>query len=350
MPAPRQLRQPSEVIPSGHTPDVSRALGSRAVLEITGLEISFPTREGETRVVDGVSLALARGESFGLIGETGAGKSLTGWAAVDLVPAPGRISSGRVVFEGEPLTGATEARLQELRGKRIALIVQDPRASLNPMLSIGSQMANALRAHRAMTRSDAMSEAEAALRLVGVADSQRVVRAFPHQLSGGQAQRVLIAIALTNKPSLLIADEPTTGLDVTIQAEILDLMHQLVRDGSRSLWLITHDLAVVANYTDRAAVMFAGEIIEEAPTKELLEAPLHPYTVGLMDAAAGKRRSVFRVAGPPPDLHRRPPGCQFAYRCPLREAACTQTRPQLTEISKGHSVRCFVVQRNATLQ
>lgn len=301
-------------------------------------------------MVDGVTLAVRRGESFGLIGETGAGKSLTGWAAIDLVPPPGRISAGRVLFEGEPLTGASTSRLEHLRGNRVSLIVQDPRAALNPMLSIGSQMANALRAHRRLTRSGALSEAHAALRLVGVADSERVMRAFPHQLSGGQAQRVLIAIALANKPSLLIADEPTTALDVTIQAEILDLMRELVGTEGRSLWLITHDLAVVANYTDRAAVMFAGEIVEEASTKDLFAAPLHPYTAGLMDATAGAQYRVGRVTGPPPNLNHRPVGCQFAYRCPLREEACTQARPQLRELFAGHSVRCFVAERKALLQ
>jgi oligopeptide/dipeptide ABC transporter ATP-binding protein len=320
------------------------------LVEIDGLEIGFPTSRGEASIVDGVSLSIAPGEFFGLIGETGAGKSITAWAAIGLVPPPGRVTAGSIGLLGHDVRSASEAELREIRGRDAAIIVQNARAALNPMLSIGAQISTAYRAHNDASKSEAFERAVAALASVGIPDPSRRARSFPHELSGGMAQRALIAMAMVNDPKLLIADEPTTGLDVTIQAEILDLMEELVASKGSSIWLITHDLGIIANHTTRAAAMFAGQIVETAPTADLFADPRHPYTRGLIEALSDvELRGADRldVSGPPPNLVQRPRGCQFAYRCPLAEEACLAAVPDLSELATRHLVRCVVAERQA---
>jgi peptide/nickel transport system ATP-binding protein len=316
-----------------------------SLLSIEDLEVRFPTSHGEIAVVQDVSLAIQPGEFYGLIGETGAGKSMTAWAAMGLVPPPGRTASGRVSFAGRDLLTAGDQELRVIRGGELAVIVQNARAALNPMLPVGAQIANAYRAHNAVSKREAMDRAGEALRSMGIPDPAERAGAYPHQLSGGLAQRVLIALAMINRPRLLIADEPTTGLDVTIQAEILDLMADLVTTQGSSVWIITHDLGVIANYTERAAVMFAGQIVESGTTRDLFTDPRHPYTRELVEAMQDQSRPEGGTE--PPDVVNRPVGCQFAYRCPLAEPDCVAAMPALEELAAGHDVRCIVAVRAA---
>lgn len=322
------------------------------LLTISNLRISVPQqRRPDTALVDGVSLQLNAGEIIGLIGETGAGKSLTAWAAVDLVQPPARISGGYVELLDTRITGRGDEALRAIRGKRVAMIVQDPRASLNPVLPIGRQVVNALTAHLRLSARDAETRALEALRAAGIPDPVRRSRSYPHQLSGGLAQRALIAMALINSPEVLVADEPTTGLDVTVQANILDTMAERVASQSLAMWLITHDLGVIANYVSRAYVMFAGQIVESAPVKQLFADARHPYTLGLVNSyGRAARKGRLRVEGPPPDLANRPTGCQFRYRCPWAEDICAERNPSLVPVSDSHAVRCWVAQRAAGIE
>ena len=318
------------------------------LLEIKGLEVHFPgpEDEGEIVVLDHVDLEIRAGEIFGVIGETGAGKSLSAWAAMNLLPSSGRMTAGDVRWKGKSIIGMTEEEQRRIRGKEICLITQNPLAALNPMSTVGNQIVKVVRAHQRVTSREARLLALKSLQAVGIPDPQRRFSVYPHQLSGGMAQRILIAMAMINRPQLLIADEPTTGLDVTIQAEILDLMTEQVRDSGASVWLITHDLGVIANYTERAAVMFAGQVVETASTRDLFESPLHPYTRGFLDAVRREREDgeLLDIAGAPPDLVHRPKGCQFAYRCPMAAEPCRIAIPQLAEVREGHSVRCVLAQ------
>lgn len=317
-----------------------------AILEIDRLTVRYPVPGGTIAVVDGVNLRIDAGETFGLIGETGAGKSLTAWAAIDLVPPPGRVTEGEVRWRGRRLTGLAEAEVRKVRGDEIAIITQNPQAALNPMKSIGDQIVAAVVAHRAMSRRSAWDAAIAQLRAVGLPNPERQMRSYPHQLSGGMAQRALIALALVNQPRLLIADEPTTGLDMTIQAEILDLMIRLVRDTGAAIWLITHDLGVIANYTERASVMFGGQIVEAASTKTLFENPSHPYTQLLLEVL---RSDAPQAQAATPTAHptHSGAGCRFAHRCPWVETPCLADQPSLSTIASDHRVRCFVAERLA---
>jgi oligopeptide/dipeptide ABC transporter ATP-binding protein len=322
---------------------------SAALLTVENLEVRFRAVDGVVVALDGVDLQVREGEVFGLIGETGAGKSLTAWAAMGVLPVGAWLERGEVTFRGIALTKLSDRELRRIRGKEMTLIVQNPRGALNPMLPVGKQLANLLRAHGMVSRKDQRATIIQALRDVGIADPERRLGAFPHQLSGGMAQRILIAMAIISHPRLVIADEPTTGLDVTIQAEILDLVRDRVANQGASMWIITHDLGIIANYSDRAAVMFAGQVVEEAPTADLFSDPRHPYTRGLVEAAHagsnGGTPETLSIAGRPPDLQRRPPGCQFAYRCPWVEPMCREGRPELTAFAPNRSVRCFVAQR-----
>jgi ABC-type dipeptide/oligopeptide/nickel transport system ATPase component len=257
------------------------------LLSIRGLDVRFPTSDGDTTVVDGVDLDIRPREFFGVIGETGAGKSMTAWAATNLVPPPGRITAGTVHLEGTSVLDASPQRLQEIRGRDVSFIVQNPRAALNPMLTVGAHIADVYRAHQAASKPEALDVAIEALRRVGIPDPVQRARSYPHQLSGGMAQRVLIAMAMVNRPRLLIADEPTTGLDVTVQAEILDLMTDLVSEEGSAVWIITHDLGIIANYTQRAAVMLGGRVVETGPTASVFEHPRHPYTRALVRPETG---------------------------------------------------------------
>lgn len=318
------------------------------LLEIEELEVRFPApgEEGEIVVLDRVNLEIRAGEIFGVIGETGAGKSLSAWAAMNLLPVGGRMTGGDIRWKGKSIVGMTEEELRLIRGNEVSLITQNPLGALNPMNTVGSQIVKVVRAHRRVTAREARRLALESLRAVGIPDPERRFSVYPHQLSGGMAQRILIAMAMINRPQLLIADEPTTGLDVTIQAEILDLMTEQVRDSGASVWLITHDLGVIANYTERAAVMFAGQVVETASTRNLFESPLHPYTRGFLDALSAEREDgeLPEIAGAPPDLVHRPEGCQFAYRCPLAADPCRVAMPQLEEVREGHNVRCVLAQ------
>ena len=331
-------------MPADDPPD-----GRRPLLEIADLGVEFASGGRTFRAVDHVSLSIAPGERFGMVGETGAGKSLTAWAAIGLLPRAARMTSGHVWYEGSDLTTASPEKLSSLRGREIAFIVQNPAAALSPMTRIGDQLVNAYRAHRKTDRATAQARAVEGLRQVGIPDPARRARSYPHELSIGMAQRVLIAMALLHEPKLLIADEPTSGLDVTIQAEILDLVMELVRERNTALWLITHDLGVVAHYCERAAVIFAGSIVETGPVATLFNNPAHPYTRGLVDSRLtdDRGRERFNIAGAPPDLSRKAVGCRFAYRCPWVEERCRQEEPALSPLEAGHEVRCWVAQERS---
>lgn len=315
------------------------------LLSLRELDVRFDHEESQTIALDGVSLEIYPGDVFGLIGETGAGKSLTAWAALDLLPRGAHLAGGEVWFDGRKLTGADPRALREIRGSSIGVVVQNPLGALSPMKRIGDQIADVYSSHHRVSRRQARERAIESLRAVGIGDPARRARAYPHELSGGMAQRALIAMALINRPRLVIADEPTTGLDVTLQAEILDLMTELVHSVGSAVWLITHDLGVIANYTERAGVMFAGEIVEVAPTRKIFEQPRHPYTIGLLDLQSDTLGAPrIEIGRAPPDLRRRPVGCQFQYRCPWAQEACTMARPKLEACDGDHYVRCFVAQ------
>ena len=312
---------------------------SGAVLEVEGLITEFVTREGTLRAVNGVSFSVARGEVLGLVGESGSGKTVTGFSILGLIDPPGRIAAGRVRFDGAELVGAGEEALRRVRGKRIAMIFQDPMMTLNPVLSIETQMVETVLAHENVTREAARKRSIEVLDRVGIASPQARLAQYPHQFSGGMRQRVAIAIALLHRPDLIIADEPTTALDVTVQGQILYEMQRLVRESGAALIWITHDLAVVAGLADRVAVMYAGRIVEEGATEDVLETPLHPYARGLLDsvpssAAPGAR--LRQIPGMTPSLARLPAGCAFRERCAYADAACL-TQPEPVARSGGQS-------------
>nr|WP_232478874.1 ABC transporter ATP-binding protein [Roseomonas rosulenta] len=291
----------------------------------------------------GIELAVMPGEAVGLVGESGCGKSVTWLAALGLLPPRARIG-GSARIDGTELIGAPAATLDRVRGGRIAMIFQDPASSLNPVHRIGRQVAEALMLHRGMTGRAAREEARRLLDQVGIPDAARRLDAYPHELSGGQNQRVMIAIALAGRPELLVADEPTTALDVTIQAQVLDLLRQLRRDTGMALVLISHDLGVVADTCERVCVMYAGRIVEEAPTERLFAAPAHPYTRGLIGALPpieGPRRPLLAIPGGVPEPWAMPPGCAFAPRCALRVAACDAGLPADAAITDGHRAACL---------
>ena len=300
------------------------------------------------RALNGVSFSVAAGEIVGLVGESGAGKSLTALAALGLLRPPARIVGGSVRFEGQELVGLPDAELNRIRGTRMAMVVQSPRSSLDPLARIGAQVVRVQREHRRVSSAEALRRAREVLAEVGIPDPDRRLAAWPHELSGGMAQRVLIAMALINEPRLLIADEPTTGLDVTVQAQVLDLLRSLVASRGLGAIMITHDLGIIAHYCTRVAVMFAGTIVEEGPVREIFAAPAHPYTRALLDstprrlAARGIRGSV----GAPPDLYALPEGCVYADRCPHRAAVCAAPPPSLA-VGPGHAAACHFA-REAT--
>ena len=313
------------------------------VLDVQGLQTHFFTHGGVVRAVDGVDLQVRAGEIVGLVGESGSGKTLTGFSILGLVDPPGRITAGTVRWLGEDLVGATEQRLRRLRGKEIAMIFQDPMMTLNPVLRIDTQMVEAIRAHEAVSAAAATARAREALAKVGIPAPAERLRAYPHQLSGGMRQRVAIAIALLNRPRLIIADEPTTALDVTIQAQILHEVQTLCRETGTALLWITHDLAVVSGLADRIAVMYAGRIVESGPTADVIGRPAHPYTRGLIDSIPTRQThgSLLRqIPGMTPSLLRLPQGCAFRPRCPRAAAGCMEA-PPLTQHAPGHTLRCW---------
>jgi oligopeptide/dipeptide ABC transporter ATP-binding protein len=316
-----------------------------ALLEVTNLRVRFPTRGGAVHPVDGVSLSLARGEVLALVGESGSGKSLTGLSLLRLIPRPGEIESGSsIVLDGKDLLALEGEALRQVRGRRIAMIFQDPLSSLNPVLTIGEQISETIRAHLPVSRKEARSRAEGLLAEVGIADPATRYGNYPHQLSGGMGQRVMIAIALAAEPELLIADEPTTALDVTVQAQILELLDTLRARRGMAILLISHDLGVVAGRADRVAVMYAGRIVEEAPTAELFATPAHPYTRGLFASVpnlTGPRERLLPIRGTVPSPDAWPSGCRFRTRCPSVMPVCEQEPPVRT-VEPAHTSRCWL--------
>jgi peptide/nickel transport system ATP-binding protein len=326
-----------------------RGVGGEVLLDVRDLRTSFKTPEGVVRAVTGVDFQVHRGEILGLVGESGCGKSVTSLSLMRLIAPPGRIESGEVLFDGEDLLRLPEARMRAIRGDGISMIFQQPTSALNPVMDIGFQVGEVLEAHRNMKRKAARARALELLRMVGIADPERRLKAFPHETSGGMAQRVMIAMALACEPELLIADEPTTALDVTIQAQILDLMRRLQRETGTAIILITHDLGVVAEMADRVAVMYAGEIVEETDTATLFREPRHPYTRGLIQSipVVGQIRDELAVIpGNVPNLIDLPAGCRFAPRCLARTefevAEAEVQHPELRSLDGRHVVRCFL--------
>ena len=314
-----------------------------ATLEVRGLSTSFHTRDGILPAVREVSLRLQPGRILGLVGESGSGKSVTGFSIMGLVDAPGRISAGEILFQGRDLTRLSARELRHLQGNRIAMIFQDPMMTLNPVLRIDTQMIEAVQAHNPMNRRQARQHASDTLAAMGIASPEERLRAYPHQLSGGMRQRVAIAIALLHRPDLIIADEPTTALDVTIQAQILGEVQKLVREQGTALIWITHDLSVVAGLADEVAVMYAGRIVEQGSVDAVLDRPLHPYTQGLIDSLPSRNQRGQRlrqIPGMAPDLLSMPAGCAFAERCRRASSACA-VQPPAVEIEPGRSLRCF---------
>jgi peptide/nickel transport system ATP-binding protein len=338
----------SELIP----PAARRALhvrGDRPLLEIRGLRTSFATRDGSVKAVDGIDFHVDRGEIMGLVGESGCGKSVTALSIMRLVAKPGRIDAGEIMFDGQNLLTLSDESMRKVRGNRISMIFQQPTSSLNPVWDVGRQIEEVLRIHRGMRGTAAEARALELLRMVGIPDPARRLKAYPHEMSGGMAQRVMIAMALACEPELLIADEPTTALDVTIQAQILDLIRNLRDETGTAIILITHDLGVVAEMCDRVAVMYAGEIVEHSDVATLFREPRHPYTQGLIGSipVVGQVRDELAVIpGNVPNLIDLPIGCRFAPRClaRIREnvTLAFDFHPELRSIGPNHDVRCWI--------
>ncbi len=320
------------------------------LLEIRDLKVYYYALDGVVKAVDGVSLGLESGEFFGLIGESGCGKSTLGNAILRLVPPPGKIAGGSIYFHGEDILQFPEEKMREIRGDRISMIFQDPTAALDPVYTIGDQIVETILAHNPeVSRKDAESRAIELLKLVGIPGAEARIHEYPHQFSGGMRQRAVIAIALANNPELLIADEPTTNLDVTIEAQILTLLDELRKKLNMSILLITHNIGIVAEYTDRVGVMYAGKLVEVGKTVDVLTDPKHPYTQGLLGAIpgrGGRKGRVTEIPGTVPNLANPPPGCRFHPRCPRRFDPCDQEEPPLMELpGEGRMVACHLYRR-----
>jgi peptide/nickel transport system ATP-binding protein len=316
----------------------------KPLLEVEDLRVAFDTPRGTARAVDGVDFSVGAGETLCIVGESGCGKSVTALSIMGLVPVPPARLSGRIRFEGRDLLGLPARALADLRGDRLAMIFQEPMTSLNPAFTVGAQLAEVLLRHRAMDAAAARAAVIEMLRRVRIPAPERRVDEYPHRLSGGMRQRVMIAMALLCGPALLIADEPTTALDVTIQAQVLALMRALRAETGTSIVLITHDLGVVAEMADRVVVMYAGQVVEQAPVAALFAMPQHPYTVGLMGAIPSidaPRDRLAAIDGMVPAATAMPFGCRFAERCPFAEARCRAEPPPLAEVSPGHASRCW---------
>jgi oligopeptide/dipeptide ABC transporter ATP-binding protein len=316
---------------------------SGPLLEVRGLRTHFATRAGVLPAVDGIDLSIDRGRILGLVGESGSGKTVTGFSILGLVDPPGRIVGGSVRFDGQELVGLDQEGLRRLRGRRIAMVFQDPMMTLNPVLSVGEQMALALRAHQDASRAEARARSRDLLGLVGIPSPEERLSAYPHQLSGGMRQRIVIAMALACEPSVVIADEPTTALDVTVQAQILELMQGLQRELGMAIILITHDLGVIAETCNDVVVMYAGRIAEAGPVQDIFSRPSHPYTRGLLDSIPTldkpRKTRLNVIEGMVPGLKDLPAGCRFQNRCPYRIDLCA-TQPPLEEVSSGHETAC----------
>jgi oligopeptide/dipeptide ABC transporter ATP-binding protein len=341
----------SEVHVPAHRGPIADAAANDPLLEIDNLHTHFFTPAGIVRAVDGVSYNLRSGETLGVVGESGCGKSVTALSILRLVSSPpGRIVNGVIRFEGIDLLGLTERQMEDIRGNRISMIFQEPMTSLNPLLTVGRQISEAIALHQGLSRRDAMDHAVVMLRRVHIPEPERRVYAYPHQLSGGMRQRVMIAMALSCNPKVLIADEPTTALDVTIQAQILNLMRELRDTLGTAIILITHDMGVVAENADRVVVMYAGRKVEEARVDALFERPAHPYTRGLLGSipsfdlvarSHAPRARLNEIKGTVPSLFNLPKGCTFAPRCALATDHCRTTGPKLEQYRPGHWVACW---------
>jgi oligopeptide/dipeptide ABC transporter ATP-binding protein len=320
------------------------------LLEIRDLRTQFFTDDGLVRAVDGVSYALGRGETVGVVGESGCGKSVTALSILRLIPdPPGKIVSGQILFDGTNLIELTAAEMRRVRGNDISMIFQEPMTSLNPVFTIGNQIAEAVRLHQGLSKKEALEKAVEMLTLVGIPVPERRVHEYPHQLSGGMRQRAMIAMALSCNPKVLIADEPTTALDVTIQAQILDLMRNLQHELGTAILLITHDLGVVADMARKVVVMYAGKVVEQAPVEQIFAEPNHPYTQGLLQSlprvdkdATGVKHRLQEIPGIVPSLMNLPPGCKFASRCPKVMAICEEQEPPLEQVGPNHYSACWL--------
>lgn len=316
-----------------------------ALLDVKGLKTYFFSRRGTTRAVDDVSFSINKGEILGIVGESGSGKSVTSLSIMRLVDEPGKIVAGEIRFEGRDLMTLDAEEMRKLRGHRIAMIFQEPGTSMNPVLRVGYQLAEAIRSHNSVTAKEARERALELMKLVGISDPTRRIDQFPHQFSGGMLQRLMIAMGLTLNPSLLIADEPVTALDVTIQAQILDLLRDLRDKTGASVLLITHDMGVVAETCDRVAVMYLGKIVEEAPVQVLFDAPKHPYTQGLLGSIPtidGDQEWLTAIPGSIPSPFEVPAGCSFCNRCAQAMEICHTAAPSLLPVGAGHRVACHL--------
>jgi peptide/nickel transport system ATP-binding protein len=320
------------------------------LLDVKNLKTYFFTDEGTVRAVDGVDLHIDKGETLGVVGESGCGKSVTALSIMKLIPQPpGRIVEGSIHYDGQNLVELPPSRMRKIRGKEISMIFQEPMTSLNPVFTVGEQIAEALRLHEGLGRREAMDKTVDMLRLVHIPNADRRVKEYPHQLSGGMRQRVMIAMALSCNPKLLIADEPTTALDVTIQAQILELLNELKAKLGMAVMLITHDMGVIAETAQRVVVMYAAKVAEEAPVGDLFKEPLHPYTQGLLrsipriDLAATSKQRLEAIGGTVPTLKGNiAPGCRFAPRCAFAKPVCTEKDPVIKEVKPGHKVSCWL--------
>jgi peptide/nickel transport system ATP-binding protein len=321
---------------------------AQQLLEVRGLKTHFRTDEGWVHAVDGVSLGIDAGETLGVVGESGSGKSVTAFSIMRLIPIPpAKIVAGEILWRGRNLVEADDAQMRAIRAKEIAMVFQEPMTSLNPVYSVGEQIAEVVRLHQGLSRRAAIDRATEMLRLVHIPHPERRVHDFPHQFSGGMRQRVMIAMALSCDPKLLIADEPTTALDVTIQAQILELLGELKERLGMAVMLITHAMGVIAETAQRVVVMYAGQVVEEAPVGELFRNPRHPYTQGLIrsipriDMAAIEKKRLETIPGVVPSLLNPKPGCRFAPRCPHAQPECVATTPELRSVGAGHSAACI---------
>ncbi|MEN8211471.1 MAG: ABC transporter ATP-binding protein [Thermodesulfobacteriota bacterium] len=316
----------------------------RHLLNVEDLEVKFALRFGDITAIDGVSFSLDKGEKLGLVGESGAGKSVTGFSIINLISKPGFISKGKITFEGDEISAYSDSKMRQIRGNRISMIFQDPMMTLNPVFTIGMQMTEVLHAHRKISKNQAREIALEKLKKVHIPSPEKRLAQYPHELSGGMRQRIIIAISLLTDPAIIIADEPTTALDVTIQAEIMDLLQELCESDNMALILITHDLGVVSLVTETIAVMYAGKIIEYGKTDDVINNPQHPYTQGLIASIPGSIKpgdKLTQIPGMMPTLKDIPPGCAFNPRCEFRDDICTIKTPELKQIN-GTMVACHM--------
>lgn len=324
----------------------------KPLLDIVDLAVSFNTFAGQVLAVDKVNLQVFPGEAVGIVGESGCGKSVTAYSIMRLIPTPpGQYANGKILFEGDDLLQKSEQEMQKIRGKDISMIFQDPMTSLNPVLTVGLQIAETLQLHERLSKREAFIRAVDLLRLVGIPSPEERIRNYPHEFSGGMRQRAMIAMALACNPRLLIADEPTTALDVTIQAQILDLMRELQKKLNTAIILISHDLGVIAGLCSRVIVMYAGKIAEEGTARDIFHHPRHPYTWGLLQSVprmdAQQKQKLAVIEGQPPDLLRPPAGCPFHPRCQFAMHICTEHYPDTTEVNQGHKVTCWLQHADA---